>query len=91
VPQSCSGFTLIEIVLLSILAALALPRFVDLEREAGAAKVDSIAGGVDASLGSARALFLVRGNRHLDQTQLTVQGQWLTLAAGCRRPVIAVR
>ena len=48
--QPSSGFTLIElvtvIVILGALAAVATPRFVDLQQEADEAAVDGIAGGL---------------------------------------------
>ncbi|QOC24199.1 type II secretion system protein [Wenzhouxiangella sp. AB-CW3] len=50
IRQSQGGFTLIElvivIVLLGILAAVAVPRFIDLSDEAAQAAVDGVAGGL---------------------------------------------
>jgi MSHA pilin protein MshA len=72
-----SGFTLIElvvvIVILGILAATAIPRFVNMSTDARAAAVNGMAGALRSAVAITQARYLATGNNTL--TEVLLQGQ----------------
>lgn len=82
-PKSQQGFTMIElimvIVILGILAAVALPRFYDLQTDARMAKMQAVLGSIKSASAIAHSGYLVTGT---NPTSISMEGSTVPLVNG---------
>ena len=85
-PRSSAGFTLIEliaaIIILGILASTALPKFVDMRRDALLATTQSLRGALQSAAELAQAKAIVAGITDQASATLTINGTPISFVYG---------